>query len=1073
MLSNKILKFVVLVLLLTSLAVFSGCGGGESPGYTTPPIPPEPEPIETIIPDTTKVVGEETIQEIVSVTEDQSTIIFEKSTSQIEELAPGDIIVMGVTKNTPEGLLRKVTNITKGGKNSGEVIVETEFATLEEAIEQGEFSFNETLKAEDAKEPIYYVEGIEFIRDKSKIKDSKMQLFEFNFNINSIIYDADNNPNTKEDNITLTGQIAFNYNLLFSGKIGFPHLLKELNFQNIVEIEKKLGVTVGGPVKLFSQKIDLYTHDCGIKTVLIGGWFPVVLHPIITVSANVDGEIFAKATVEITDGDTYTAGVKFDNGNWYPISSYENNFSPPLLSFSTGGSITFGVGPKLECRVDGVLGPNCETTLYGRAVADIYINPWWKLYVGIIAKAGVNIKIFSKVYASADLTVLDLKKIIAQADGPFGGTNHAPVISSLTANPPSIDINQTTTITCTASDQDEGDTLDYNWSKNGGTFEGSTSGSSVTWSAPSTADTYTVSCEVSDGKEEDNKSVDISVSNITPTNQPPSIPNNPSPVSGSTSISINTNLSWIGGDPDPEDTVTYDVYFKANDSSPDILVSSDQNSTIYIPGILNYDTHYYWKIVAKDNHGKETPGPVWNFITESQINNPPNLPNTPSGPSSGTINTTYFFSTSTTDPNGDNIAYKFDWGDGNISNWTSYVSSGNSISQLHSYSTKGTYYIKAKAKDINGAESEWSNSHKIIIDLEITKPAAPSKLSATTLSQNNIALVWQDNSDNETGFKIERKTGTAGTFIQRATIGATTGSGSGVYYEDSGLTAGTSYCYRVRAYNSAGNSSYSNEYCSTTKPIETLPSATTGSATNITFNSAKLNGTVNPNGVTTGAFFQWGIDTSYGNLTDSQLLGSGTSNVNISANLTGLSPNTIYHFRIVATNSAGGTTYGEDRVFTTYKKVTIANTSSIGLKLHNSPDKDSPVIIGLIEGTQMSVIGGPVQANGYTWWNIKGIVGGVLKEGWSAIGEWLTPITPQINSTVTVTYTGGYGLRLRSGAGLNYSIITTLPEGTQMTVFGGPIQKDGYTWWALQGYVGGVLRTGWSPVGNWLVPNPQ
>ena len=42
-----------------------------------------------------------------------------------------------------------------------------------------------------------------------------------------------------------------------------------------------------------------------------------------------------------------------------------------------------------------------------------------------------------------------------------------------------------------------------------------------------------------------------------------------------------------------------------------------------------------------------------------------------------------------------------------------------------------------------------------------------------------------------------------------------------------------------------------------------------------------------------------------------------------------------------------------------------------------------------------------------------------------------------------------------------------------MTVFGGPIQKDGYTWWALQGYVGGVLRTGWSPVGNWLVPNPR
>jgi hypothetical protein len=423
---------------------------------------------------------------------------------------------------------------------------------------------------------------------------------------------------------------------------------------------------------------------------------------------------------------------------------------------------------------------------------------------------------------------------------------------------------------------------------------------------------------VSDGEGNDSKSVDILVSNPTVINQAPYIPNNPSPTDNSLGVLVNTDLGWTGGDPDPEDTVTYDVYFEANDSSPDILVSNDQSNTTYNPGILNYNTHYYWKIIAKDNHGKETPGTVWDFITESQINNPPNLPNTPSGPSSGKISISYSFSTSTTDPDGDNIAYKFDWGDGNISNWTSYVSSGNIVNQLHSYSTKGTYYIKVKAKDINGAESLWSNSHKIIIDLEITKPVAPSKLSATTLSQNNVALVWQDNADNETGFKIERKTGTTGIFVQIATIGATAGSGSGVYYEDSGLTPGTTYCYRVRAYNTVDNSSYSDETCTTTDPSAPLPSATTGLATNITFNSVTLNGTVNPNGVETGALFQWGTTATYGNLTDSQFLGSGTSNVNIPpANVLGLSSNTIYHFRIVATNSAGGTTYGEDRVFTT------------------------------------------------------------------------------------------------------------------------------------------------------------
>jgi len=92
-------------------------------------------------------------------------------------------------------------------------------------------------------------------------------------------------------------------------------------------------------------------------------------------------------------------------------------------------------------------------------------------------------------------------------------SNHPPVISSLIADPSSVNTDQTTTITCTASDQD-GDTLTYTWTKTGGTFEGSITGPSVTWRAPSTQGTYTVSCEVSDGEASDNKSVNISVSDV-------------------------------------------------------------------------------------------------------------------------------------------------------------------------------------------------------------------------------------------------------------------------------------------------------------------------------------------------------------------------------------------------------------------------------------------------------------------------------------------------------------------------------------------------------------------------------
>jgi hypothetical protein len=72
------------------------------------------------------------------------------------------------------------------------------------------------------------------------------------------------------------------------------------------------------------------------------------------------------------------------------------------------------------------------------------------------------------------------------------------------------------------------------------------------------------------------------------------------------------------------------------------------------------------------------------------------------------------------------------------------------------------------------------------------------------VSSSQINLSWTDNSNNETGFKVERSSdGT--TFTQIATVGANVTT-----YADTGLPALTKYYYRVRAYNAGGNSAYSN-----------------------------------------------------------------------------------------------------------------------------------------------------------------------------------------------------------------------------------------------------------------------
>ena len=102
-------------------------------------------------------------------------------------------------------------------------------------------------------------------------------------------------------------------------------------------------------------------------------------------------------------------------------------------------------------------------------------------------------------------------------------------------------------------------------------------------------------------------------------NNQPNIPSDPSPADGATGVSINTDLSWTGGDLDVEDIVTYDVYFGTNSTSPFKETigpyAANQTSISYSPGTLSYNTSYYWKIVASDNHGITNGGLLWNFTT--------------------------------------------------------------------------------------------------------------------------------------------------------------------------------------------------------------------------------------------------------------------------------------------------------------------------------------------------------------------------------------------------------------------------------------------------------------------------
>ena len=100
-------------------------------------------------------------------------------------------------------------------------------------------------------------------------------------------------------------------------------------------------------------------------------------------------------------------------------------------------------------------------------------------------------------------------------------------------------------------------------------------------------------------------------------NSPPDMPELVRPSNGAAGVSRSPTLEWTCDDPDGKyETLKYDIYFGTSSSPP--LKSSGVSNTFYMPGSLEGETTYYWKVVAKDSTGEETSSQIWKFSTEKE-----------------------------------------------------------------------------------------------------------------------------------------------------------------------------------------------------------------------------------------------------------------------------------------------------------------------------------------------------------------------------------------------------------------------------------------------------------------------
>jgi uncharacterized protein (TIGR02145 family) len=242
---------------------------------------------------------------------------------------------------------------------------------------------------------------------------------------------------------------------------------------------------------------------------------------------------------------------------------------------------------------------------------------------------------------------------------------------------------------------------------------------------------------------------------------------------------------------------------------------------------------------------------------------------------------------------------------------TDATGTGVFTSSITGLTANTKYYLKAYA----------TNSVGTSYGSELTFTTLGQVPTVTTLTASNInttsATLNGSVNANYLSTTVTFEYGTTTSYgnIVTATQSPVTGNtNTNVSAGITGLVAGSTYHFRVKAENSLGTINGSDL---TFIVLGQVPTVTSLVATNITTITAQINGLVNANYLSTTITFEYGTTTSYGNIvTASQSPITGTTSTNVNANISGLIAGSTYHFRIKAVNSVG-ISYGNDLSFTT------------------------------------------------------------------------------------------------------------------------------------------------------------
>jgi hypothetical protein len=216
-------------------------------------------------------------------------------------------------------------------------------------------------------------------------------------------------------------------------------------------------------------------------------------------------------------------------------------------------------------------------------------------------------------------------------------------------------------------------------------------------------------------------------------------------------LAADVTLAW---NPNSEsDLAGYRIYYGTTSGSYTNSRDVGNATTCTISNLLAGQT-YYFVATAYDLSGNESGYSNQASHTIPAANRAPGTPSAPSGASSAMIYTAVTFSTSATDPDGDSLQFRFDWGDGAMSSWAS-------ASRSHSWGSTGSFCVKAQARDGSGSLSAWSNCKTVAIT-QNQPPAADAGADQSVSAGVSVTLDGSASSDPDSAISSYQWRQTAG-----------------------------------------------------------------------------------------------------------------------------------------------------------------------------------------------------------------------------------------------------------------------------------------------------------------------